>query len=74
MRSSRANEDGGAAAAAGGGGAPGPGGDRDGHLRRGAGRDPALARGAAPTAIDLVLPLGLPEERLREMLEAAAPR
>ena len=25
-------------------------------------------------SIDLVLPLGLPEERLREMLEAAAPR
>ena len=29
---------------------------------------------AGADSIDLVLPLGLPEERLREMLEAAAPR
>ena len=37
---------------------------------------PDLVRGwldAGADAIDLVLPLGLPEERLREMLEAAAP-
>jgi alkanesulfonate monooxygenase SsuD/methylene tetrahydromethanopterin reductase-like flavin-dependent oxidoreductase (luciferase family) len=29
---------------------------------------------AGADSIDLVLPLGLPEEQLREMLEAAAPR
>ena len=29
---------------------------------------------AGADAIDLVLPLGLPEEQLHEMLEAAAPR
>jgi hypothetical protein len=29
---------------------------------------------AGADTVDLVLPLGLPEEQLREMLDAAAPR
>jgi hypothetical protein len=58
--------------AARGGGAAGQGRHPHGHLRRGRGRHPPLARGGS-RHVDLVLPLGLPEEQLREMLAAAAP-